>query len=91
MSTTGPLKVAGSWAEPELKPQFLTLLARSAPRHDVQVYHWAILANHFHLAAEALFRGTAPALGSAGILANLRRVAGHLTARSRGRPRRTET
>jgi REP element-mobilizing transposase RayT len=46
----------GAWvlAEPELKRQFLDRLVRFLPRQEVQVYHWAIMGNHFHLAAEAL-------------------------------------
>jgi putative transposase len=46
----------GAWvlAEPQLKRQFLDRLVRFLSRQEVQVYHWAIMSNHFHLAAEAL-------------------------------------
>jgi putative transposase len=41
------------FADDEAKKLFLERLAHGGKSHEVTVYHWVIMSNHFHLAVEA--------------------------------------
>ncbi len=42
------------FSQEEDKEYFLSLLIRFVTPYPITIYHWAIMSNHFHIAAEAL-------------------------------------
>ena len=40
--------------DPEDKKVFIELLARERKKYSMDIYHWCVMSNHFHLAVEAL-------------------------------------